>query len=144
MTHGRGTLTTPEGWQVRGEIKDGEGIGTLLVYYETEEKELYFGEVENGKRHGSGTLLMPSDDVYVGEFEDGEPSGAGLFDGADGSAFIGMFSNGVPNGAGTALDAAGTTYQGHFVDGKADGKILVTMEDGTQSIETWKNGEKVE
>jgi hypothetical protein len=66
MTHGRGTLTTPEGWQVKGEIKDGEGIGTLLVYYETEEKEFYFGEVENGKRHGSGTLIMPSDDVYVG------------------------------------------------------------------------------
>ena len=58
MTHGRGTLTTPQGWQVKGEIKDGEGIGTLLVYYETEEKELYFGEVENSKRHGSGTLIM--------------------------------------------------------------------------------------
>jgi hypothetical protein len=144
MTHGRGILTTPQGWQVKGEIKDGEGIGTLLVFYETEDKELYFGEVENGKRHGSGTLLMPSDDVYVGEFEDGDPSGPGLFDGADGSAFIGMFANGKPNGAGTAIDVAGTIYQGLFIDGKADGKILVTMEDGTQSIETWKNGEKVE
>ncbi len=37
-----------------------------------------------------------------------------------------------------------TAYQGRFVDGKAEGKILVTMEDGTQSIETWENGEKVE
>ena len=71
-------------------------------------------------------------------------SGAGLFDGVDGSAFIGVFANGVPNGAGTALDAAGTAYQGRFVDGKAEGKILVTMEDGTQTVETWKNGEKVE
>jgi len=55
-----------------------------------------------------------------------------------------MFANGKPNGAGTAIDVAGNIYQGRFVDGKAEGKILVTMEDGTQSIETWENGEKVE
>jgi hypothetical protein len=144
MTHGRGTLTTPEGWRIKGELKDGEGIGTLIVFYETEEKEQYFGEVENGKRHGFGMLVMPNDDAYAGEFENGDPSGPGVFEGADGRRFIGLFANGQPNGAGTAIDAAGTAYQGRFVDGKAEGKILVTMDDGTQSIETWENGEKVE
>ena len=42
------------------------------------------------------------------------------------------------------IDAEGTIYQGRFVNGKAEGQILVTAKDGTQTIEVWKDGSKVE
>ena len=144
LTHGRGRLTSPEGWVFRGEIKEGEMVGSALVYYETEDKELYFGEAENKMRHGFGTLVSPDDNTYMGMFENDNPAGPGIFDGADGRTFVGIFSAGSPNGPGTAIDAEGTTYQGRFINGKADGQILVTAKDGTQKIEVWKDGSKLQ
>ncbi len=142
--HGKGKLTTPEGWVVQGEIKQGKVLGEGLAYYEDENKDLYFGDIENSARHGLGMLLMHTDDAYVGEFVDGSPHGSGVFEGVDGSTYLGIFANGKPNGVGTVIDAEGTSYQGRFVDGGADGQVLVTTKDGAQSIENWKNGEKVQ
>jgi outer membrane protein OmpA-like peptidoglycan-associated protein len=144
INHGRGKLTTPEGWEVRGEIKDGKTVGEALAYYKDANGDLYFGDIENSKRHGFGVLLMANDDAYNGEFVDGAPSGSGMFEAANGSQYLGIFANGSPNGMGTVIDVEGTSYQGRFVNGGADGQILVTTSDGTQSIETWKDGEKVQ
>lgn len=144
VTHGNGTLTTPDGAIIQGEIKDGEGVGSLLVHYESEDGELYFGDVENNQRHGFGVLVSANDDYYAGDFVKGAPSGSGLFEGADGSQFIGTFASGSPNGVGTAIDVEGTSYQGVFNNGVADGQILVTTADGAQSVETWTDGEKAE
>jgi len=55
---------------------------------------------------------------------------------------IGIYENGSPNGPGTYIAPNGDIYQGAFIDGKAEGSVLVTKRDGSQSIETWKNGEK--
>lgn len=139
-----GRLTTPEGWVVSGDIKDGKSVGSSLVYYETEEGEVYFGDAENNKREGLGTLVSPDDTSYFGEFKDGSASGTGVFESPDGSSFVGQFEGGAPNGVGTAMDSEGTSYQGRFVDGNPDGLILVTRSDGSQSTETWKDGSKVE
>ncbi len=141
--HGIGKLTTPEGLVADGEIKDGQAIGPVLVYVESDDGEIYFGDVENGKRHGFGALVAADDSSYVGEFVQGAPSGGGMFDAANGSRFLGQFASGSPNGAGTALDPDGTSYQGKFVDGVPEGLILVTAPDGTQTVETWKDGSKV-
>jgi len=138
-----GKLTTPEGWVVSGEIKDGQSVGPALVYYETEAGELYFGDAEDGKRDGFGASVSADDSAYFGEFKQGSASGAGVFDSPDGTRFVGEFEGGAPNGRGTAMDADGTSYQGMFVDGIAQGLILVTQADGTQSTETWKDGSKV-
>jgi outer membrane protein OmpA-like peptidoglycan-associated protein len=144
INHGRGKLTTPEGWEVRGEIKDGKTVGEALAYYKDANGDLYFGDIENSKRHGFGVLLMANDDAYNGEFVDGAPSGSGMFEAANGSQYLGIFANGSPNGMGTVIDVEGTSYQGRFVNGGAEGQILVTTTDGTQTIETWKDGEKVQ
>lgn len=138
-----GKLTTPEGWVVSGEIKDGKSVGSALVFYETEEGEMYFGDAENGQRDGYGTLISADDSAYYGEFKQGVASGPGVFEAPDGGQFIGRFEGGDPNGHGTAIGADGTSYQGFFIDGKAEGLILVTQVDGTQSTETWKDGSKV-
>jgi len=127
---------------IRGEFKDGELVGDAFMYYKTEAGEEYFGDISDGARDGAGTLMHANDDVYVGEFEKGVASGIGVYESANGSLVVGQFAKGSPNGAATVIDTNGDSYQGIFRDGKADGMILVTKEDGSQSVETWINGEK--
>ncbi len=141
---GEGDLQTPEGWLLRGKIKDGQPIGPAFVYYETEEGELYFGDIEDNARNGFGILINADESSYLGDFVDGFPSGMGVYEGASGDTFVGQFETGAPNGTGTATDVEGTTYQGRFIEGVADGLILVTKQDGSQSTETWKDGGKVD
>ena len=97
---------------------DGGLIGEGLAYYEDENKDLYFGDIENSARHGFGMLLMHTEDAYVGEFVEGSPHGPGIFEGADGRTYLGMFANGDPNGMGTVIDGEGTSYQGRFIDAR--------------------------
>jgi len=127
---------------IKGEFKDGKLVGDAFIYYKTKEGEEYFGDIANNARDGFGTLVHANDDTYVGEFEKGVASGIGAFEYAKGSMVVGQFAKGSPNGAATVIDTNGDTYQGIFNDGKAEGMILVTKADGTQSVETWVNGEK--
>jgi len=140
---GSGTLTVlPEDDEgtyatIRGDFKDGKLVGPALAYYETSSGEAYFGEMENNAREGFGTLVHANDDSYVGEFVKGKADGFGNYESTDGSMI-----DGAPNGPGTYIAPNGDVYQGAFIDGKAEGSVLVTKVDGSQSVETWKNGEK--
>lgn len=134
VRHGKGTLLTAKGWLVRGEIKDDQGVGTLLVEYSTEDGEKYFGQMENEKRHGFGTLKNSNGDFYAGSFAEGLPSGPGIYKGAGGDRYTGDFLNGKANGFGTGVDTEGNVVQGRFVNGEPEGTLLVTMPDGTQSV----------
>jgi hypothetical protein len=127
---------------IRGEFKDGELVGPAMAFYETEDGEAYFGEIENDAREGFGTLVHANDDAYVGEFVKGKASGFGNYEAADGSVMVGAYEDGAPNGPATYIAPNGDAYQGVFIDGKAEGIILVTRADGSQSVETWKQGEK--
>ena len=129
---------------LRGEFKGGEIEGPALAFYETESGEAYFGEIENGKGSGLGTLVHSNEDTYVGSFEDGVASGYGNNEKPDGSMMIGLYKAGAPNGPGSYIATNGDSYQGMFVNGKPEGKVLVTRKDGTQLVENWKNGEKQE
>jgi len=127
---------------IRGSFKDGELTGPAFAFYELENGEIYFGDIEGGKRQGTGTLIHPSDDTYIGDFEDGVASGYGVYEGAAGGATLGEFENGKPNGLATYIAANGDNYQGVFIEGVPQGMLLVTKADGSQHVETWKDGEK--
>jgi len=140
---GQGTLYLDENDAViRGEFKDGELVGEAFIFYETGEGEMYFGDMSDGARNGFGTLVHANDDSYVGEFENGMASGVGVYEYDSGALVMGEFESGSPNGVATVVDANEVSYQGVFRDGQAEGLILVTQPDGSQSIETWVNGEK--
>ena len=126
----------------RGEFVDGELTGTALGFYRTESGEIYFGDIENEKRHGVGTLIHANEDTYFGDFENGVASGTGTYESGNGAVTVGFFAQGSPNGAATVKAPNGDIYQGLFIDGKAEGIVLVTKADGTQHTETWKDGEK--
>ena len=127
---------------IRGSFKDGELTGPAFAFYELENGEIYFGDVEEGKRQGTGTLIHPNDDTYIGDFENGVASGYGVYEGAAGDATLGEFENGKPNGLATYIATNGETYQGVFIEGVPQGMLLVTKTDGSQHVETWKDGEK--
>ena len=140
---GEGTLYLDENDAViRGDFKDGDLVGDAFIYYETEDGEMYFGDMSDGARQGFGTLVRKNDDSYVGEFEKGVAAGVGVYEYDHGGLVMGEFANGAPDGRATVIDANDVAYQGIFKDGQANGLILVTQPDGTQSIETWVNGEK--
>jgi len=127
---------------IRGQFKEGDLIGDAFVYYESENGEMYFGDMANGTRDGFGTLIHANDDTYVGEFENGVASGAGVYEYDSGRMVMGQYENGAPNGAATVIVSNGDAYQGMFIDGLADGLVLVTRADGSQSTETWVKGER--
>ena len=140
---GKGSLYLDENEAViRGEFKDGKLVGSAFIFYATPEGEMYFGDMLDGARDGFGTLVHPNEDSYTGEFESGVASGNGIYEYENGSLVMGEFESGSPNGVATVIDVDDVAYQGVFKDGKADGLILVTKADGSQSVETWVNGEK--
>jgi hypothetical protein len=71
-------------------------------------------------------------------------SGVGIYEYDNGSVVMGEFESGSPNGVATVVDVNDVSYQGVFKNGQANGLILVTKPDGSQSVETWVNGEKQE
>lgn len=142
---GEGTLYLDENDAViRGEFKEGELVGDSFIYYLTPEGEMYFGDMKDGARDGFGTLVHANDDSYAGEFEKGVAAGVGVYEYDSGAMVMGEYENGSPNGRATVIDVNDVAYQGVFKDGQADGLILVTKPDGSQSVETWVNGEKQE
>lgn len=129
---------------IRGKFSNGKLVGTALIFYQKENGEIYFGDMEDGKRQGTGTIIHSNDDSYIGDFQNGLADGVGVYESADESITIGQFANGAPNGATTYISPEGDAYQGVFVDGVPDGLVLLTKEDGSQFVETWKDGEKQE
>jgi len=89
--HGRGTVTSPDGYKYVGEFKDGkwEGQGTFTV----SDGMRYVGEFKNGKNHGQGTLTFPDGVKWAGEFREDEPWNTTGYD-QDGNIF-GKIVNGV-------------------------------------------------
>jgi hypothetical protein len=124
-----------------GSLKDGERHG--IGFYRELAGVEYYGDFENGLQHGVGLLTDTEGNAYFGQFEKGAGKGAGVFEAADGSSFQGQFANSLPDGAGTYVAPNGEIYQGQFKAAKADGMVLVTKADGSQSVEEWKDGEKV-
>lgn len=141
ISHVRGIVLTSDGWLVRGEFRGEEGVGTLMVEYETPEGERYFGQAENDARHGWGVLNAPDEDFYAGHFAEGDPDGPGIYVGIGGDRYFGEFSAGRATGFGTSIDAEGNVIQGRFVEGEPQGTILVTLPDGTQEITEWSGGD---
>jgi len=141
---GDGVLVTSQGWKLDGTF-DGSFDGAAgIAFYETEEGEVYYGDVKDDKRHGLGTLVQGDKDVYFGEFEAGVASGIGFSETADGGQYAGEFKSGAPNGFGSFRAPDDTVYQGRFENGVPDGTVLVTKPDGSSSVETWADGKRSE
>ena len=52
-----------------------EAAQNLTIVYENGDK--YVGEVQNGKRHGKGTLYYSNGNTYTGQFKNGKKTASG-------------------------------------------------------------------
>src|SRR5450759_155711 len=64
-------------------------VSNKKVYYSTPKniKGTYKGEINDGKFHGNGTLVLKSGDTYIGEFQYGKYHGKGKFTWSDGRVY---------------------------------------------------------
>lgn len=139
---GFGFLTDAAGNLYEGSFKDGKPDG--FGYVKGADGETYLGELKAGEFEGEGLLLHANGEFYAGGFKAGVADGVGRYEDNSGGIYAGQFNAGKPNGIGMYIAADGTAVQGLFVDQKPDGQVLVTAPDGAQTVETWKNGEKVQ
>ena len=93
-----------------GACTDGyaSGSGVLQWYSNGQATDLYNGEINNGKRHGTGTFRWK-----------------------DGSSYEGGWANHKYDGNGIYTDEHGTVDNATFVSGKYNGKGFRTKKDGT-------------
>jgi len=92
-------------------------------------KSSYEGEWQNGKAHGSGTLVDGLN-TYVGSFVMGNRDGPGQMTYADGARYSGHWADNVQSGEGTLQFANGDIYEGSFSDGVKAGQGKLTYHNG--------------
>jgi len=141
VREGPGLLADTKGNSFQGTFVAGAADG--LGYAISASGEAYVGEYKDNNWNGLGVHFKENGQTFIGEFENDVASGIGRLEGP-GGYFQGSFSDDKPNGPGVVVAEDGTTQQGRFVDGEPDGIIIVTKPDGSQTTETWKNGEKMQ
>ena len=71
-----------------------------VKYYK---ESTYYGEVHNGKRHGTGVLVYRCGRVYEGEWMHDQKRGYAAEKFPNGSVYKGQYLNGKPSGTGTYI-----------------------------------------
>ena len=98
----------------------------------------YFGEVENGKRHGFGMISFLNGDLYKGCFRNGAMNGSGTYYWASGGSYEGEFVNGVLQGHGTEMFESRNVYVGEYFNGKKHGRGEMRFKDGDKYVGEWR------
>lgn len=151
------------------------GFASRCPYEDIEKKEIisaeqsyyYFGELNDGKRHGRGRTAMQnggtayegmySEDkrsgfgayyfksgkmCYTGMWKDNKREGLGVAYSTDGSAYIGKWHNDKPIENGASFDANGSLkYLGAWKDGKRNGGGITYTADGNILVGIYSNGD---
>lgn len=110
----RDTVIVTDEWRYEGQWPEGEGvrysekyglyIGTfkdaepegMCLNISLNRKEVYYGGIKDGRRHGYGKLSRPGGFFYEGNFEDGHYEGVGKLFCPDWSIYEGVFHVGKP------------------------------------------------
>lgn len=113
----------------------------------------YKGGMHEGKRDGSGRLLLKSNSsilngsdnyIYHGQFEKDLRHGHGILTWMDGSMYRGQFLKDTQHGTGTfGLYDGSIQYEGSWVAGKRHGQGTYTNAEGITDTGTWHEDERV-
>ena len=102
----------------------------------------YFGEIENGKPNGQGTITSSSGEKYVGEFKDGEQTGQGTSTWGDNKyQYVGEFEKGIFNGQGKMTLPDGSVNEGEYKDGKGVEGTITKTKEGDENYDWEKHNE---
>lgn len=98
----------------------------------------YTGEIKNGKRSGTGTMLFKDGAKYTGEWCDDVPTGTGVFDRID-QQITCMWDRCVPCGECVTQFPDRTMYQ-TWTDGKVEDRVKIVFNDGRLYEGDYTNG----
>jgi len=132
------SLTTPDGGQYEGEVKDGLMHGDGRI--EWPDGSYYVGELQNGLKHGEATELFTDGRVFRGEYREGQLS-YGVLHFPDGRSYEGPFENNRFHGEGQLTFKNQTVYEGAFVTGMMQGEGRMTTKAGVVYIGQFINGQ---
>jgi len=121
--HGWGTLSLPDGTQIKGEWQHGKPHGFASIVT-SKGGILYEGEFRAGKRHGLGRQLFESGDMYDGGWVDGRLHDRGVYYFTNGDKLYGIWKQGQYDGAGVFHYADGSISRRVYKDG-----ILISVQD---------------
>ena len=116
------------------------GVG---VYYYPNKFYKYEGEWRDGKKHGTGKLILGDGGYYEGAFLEGEIEGNGerLY-GHSGARYAGHFSKGERHGLGRYEESDGSWYEGNWFYNKKEGFGNCQHIDGASYEGEWHNNIK--
>lgn len=128
-------------------MPDTNGRGMVTIGLKTSRSEhhggQYMGDMEDGKRHGTGTLYYHSGDRYQGEFHQGAKHGLGTYYYASGDRYRGSFWNDRMHGKGKYFCFNGELYEGEFKEGMRQGTGVYHYADGTTYEGDWWRNKRV-
>ena len=116
------------------------GVG---VYYYPNTFYKYEGEWREGKKHGTGKLILGDGGYYEGAFIEGEIEGNGerLY-GHSGAKYVGHFTKGERHGLGRYEVSDGSWYEGNWFYNKKEGYGSCQQTDGVCYEGEWHNNRK--
>ena len=103
------TKHTRKDGKLLGKFEYGKWIGSWGVLCGTwmDGKRVWFEKCNKGEK-----------DIYVGDIKDGKPNGQGTYTLSNGENYVGECKNGYKNGYGTFSYSIGSKYVGEYKDGK--------------------------
>ena len=137
--------TTPEAVQPSTGTSSGtDGIQEMSY----SDGSFYRGEMRNGMRNGTGTLVYGDNtanqlDTYTGQWVDDQRSGTGKLTWKDGSVYEGQWKDDRVHGQGVYTFPSGAILVGTWENGKENGEFTRTMPDGTVYRQVYENGEQL-
>jgi hypothetical protein len=89
-------------------------------------KNLYEGDLKDGKRHGKGKMIYNNGDVYEGDWKEGKRHGKGKMIYNEGDVYEGEWKKGKKHGKGKMTYNEGDVYEGDWKENNIHGKGKMT------------------
>jgi len=157
--NGKGSLSHPDGKNVKGVWKDGQELNTkhfdksgkviggfvkgrFIEGSNLRIKTVLYLRKVNGKWGWYDDGNIAKDYKYEGTIENGKPNGRGIYSLPNGNQYIGEFKDGKKSGHGTYTYKNGDKYIGKWKDGKKSAQGTFLYASGSRFEGEFKDGKK--
>ena len=123
-----------------GQVIDGKRHGVGEYRYADGSK--YAGEWFKGFRQGYGQLTSEDSTTYTGEWDRNKVHGSGTFKWPDGSSYTGEAFEGLRNGKGCYISGKHDVYVGEFRRNQLDGRGVFAYHDGSRYEGSFKRNQR--
>jgi hypothetical protein len=127
----------PDGSSYDGDMEDGRRHGQGTLTYS--DGGLYEGEWRNDMRHGHGTNTWSNGQEYVGHWKCNVRHGQGTLTFPDGGRYVGEWAKGVREGQGENFWPNGCRYVGNWRRNKRHGQGTFNYADGGTYTGQWSD-----